>query len=248
MDADLDLQYDDNTFMKKILNDLLSHNDSARRRVLNTYYLPNAKLTSPLVSIHGLEKIKNVFALTTALSTRPPVITNVVFDNKTCAVQLVSFLKVPLVPLTLNVPSWTVLHFKETDLDSRLLKVWWHEESWTIEGILQAMPVVSKFYSSMVRAGIGKLLVGTGKLLETVAGGSVSHSYDLPTRASRESRCSLFKTVLISWSDFLTRAKLIVPRPIHKPVNPYQRQQWILQQQSETLGFTCLPPRYITNF
>lgn len=78
--------------------------------------------------------LPSVFALTTALSTRPPVITNVVFDNKTCAVQLVSFLKVPLVPLTLNVPSWTVLHFKETDLDSRLLKVWWHEESWTIEG------------------------------------------------------------------------------------------------------------------
>jgi hypothetical protein len=76
----------------------------------------------------------SVFTLTTALSIRPPVITNIVFDSKTCAVQLVNFIKIPLVPLTLNISTWTVLHFKETDLDSRLLKVWWHEESWTIEG------------------------------------------------------------------------------------------------------------------
>ena len=59
-----------------------------------------------------------------------------VFDAKTCAVQLTNFIKIPLVPLTLHTPSWTILHFKETDIDSRLLKVWWHEDSWTIEGKL----------------------------------------------------------------------------------------------------------------
>jgi hypothetical protein len=114
-------------------------------------------------------------------------------------------------------------------------------------GILQSLPIVSKFYSGIIRVSIGKLLAGTGKLLETVSGGPISHSYDLPTNTSRESRCSLFKTILVSWSDFLDRGKLTVPRPIHKSVDPYRRQRLILQQQSKTLGFTCLPPRYITS-
>ncbi|GAB5590684.1 hypothetical protein Unana1_05584 [Umbelopsis nana] len=59
MDADLDLVHDhNNKFINKILLDLLSDNDAAQRRILDTYYLPNAKLTSPLFTVQGLDRIK----------------------------------------------------------------------------------------------------------------------------------------------------------------------------------------------
>jgi len=260
MDADLDLVHDhNNKFINKILLDLLSDNDAAQRRILDTYYLPNAKLTSPLFTVQGLDRIKNIFTLRSALSVQPPEVTNVVFDAKTCAVQLTNFIKIPLVPLTLHIPSWTILHFKETDIDSRLLKVWWHEDSWTIEGILQSLPIVSSIYTRVIRATLGKVLAGTGKLLESASGGCISHSYDVRPKPS------LFRTVLIRWSDFLDRVTLHIPRPIDHPLHQHQQEQLLLRLRmkdyssrqscinrsidpSFNYGFTCLPPRVLTRY
>lgn len=42
----------------EILSDLLSDDEVAQRRVLDKYYLPNAKLTSPLISVQGIENVK----------------------------------------------------------------------------------------------------------------------------------------------------------------------------------------------
>lgn len=76
----------------------------------------------------------SIFTLRSTLSVKPPTITTTIFDYWTCAVQLTNYIKIPFIPLVLSIPSWMILHFEETDLDSRLLKVWWHEDSWTIEG------------------------------------------------------------------------------------------------------------------
>jgi hypothetical protein len=212
-----------------------------------------------------------------------------VFDSKTCAAQLINCIKIPFVSLTLHIPSWTILHFKETDLDSRLLKVWWHEDSWTIEGtehitefwsydipkqdnykienlnisipllwslgILQALPIVSKIYTGLIRTTLGTFLANTGKFLESASGGSTSHSYDVrPTNRVRHKPASgLFRTILIRWSDFMDRGKLHIPRPIHHSVDHYERQQFLLHlrmkdNSSLNYGFTCLPPRTISHY
>ncbi|KAI9285378.1 hypothetical protein BC943DRAFT_324160 [Umbelopsis sp. AD052] len=135
MDADLDLlQHNQHHLLHKILSDLLSDDEIAQRRVLDKYYLPNAKLTSPLISVQGIESIKNVFKLRSTLIVKPPTMTTKIFDYWTCAIHLTNYIKIPFIPLVLSIPSWMILHFKETDQDSRLLKVWWHEDSWTIEG------------------------------------------------------------------------------------------------------------------
>jgi hypothetical protein len=39
--------------------------------------------------------------------------------------------------INLQVPAITTLHFKETDQDSGLLKIYRQEDSWTLEGIVQ---------------------------------------------------------------------------------------------------------------
>ncbi|KAH8550290.1 hypothetical protein BGW37DRAFT_494442 [Umbelopsis sp. PMI_123] len=230
MDADLDLiQHNQHHLLHKILSDLLSDDQVAQSRVLDTYYLPNAKLTSPLISVQGIENVKHIFALRSTLCVKPPKVTTVVFDYWTCAVQLTNYIKIPFIPLVLSIPSWMILHFKETDLDSRLLKVWWHEDSWTIEGILQALPIVSEFYTGTVRTTLGKILAGTGRLLKTAGGGSISHSCDIQQRISHRPRVSLFRTILIRWSDFLERGKLHIPRPIdHSHRNHQQHQNQLL--------------------
>ncbi|KAI8578285.1 hypothetical protein K450DRAFT_248095 [Umbelopsis ramanniana AG] len=238
MDADQDLlQHNQHHLLHKILSDLLSADEVAQRRVLDKYYLPNAKLTSPLISVEGIENIKSIFKLRSTLSVKPPTITTKIFDYWTCAVHLTNYIKIPFIPLVLSIPSWMILHFQETDLDSRLLKVCWHEDSWTIEGILQSLPIVSTLYSGIIRATIGRLFSGTGRLLQSASGGAISHSYDVRQRISHRPRGGLFRTILIRWSDFLERGKLYIPRPIDHPRynRRHRKNQLLLLHCDQTL-------------
>lgn len=69
--------------------------------------------------------------------------------------------------IKIALPVTVVLEFKETDKDSGLLKIETHQEQWTIEGILKAIPFVSFWYDHVVRTMIGKLLSATGEAVYT---------------------------------------------------------------------------------
>ncbi|KAI8069340.1 hypothetical protein BC940DRAFT_236851 [Gongronella butleri] len=103
------------------------------------------------------------------MNRQPPHIDNVCFDGQTCVVYLTQIIQPRLFPwITLKVPMIVNLGFRETDLDSGLWKVYMHEESWTIDGFLDSMPLISYWYQSVLRVFNGKLIVLSGKFIHTV--------------------------------------------------------------------------------
>ncbi|KAI9478364.1 MAG: hypothetical protein EXX96DRAFT_570558 [Benjaminiella poitrasii] len=102
------------------------------------------------------------------LNREQPKINNVCFNGKTCIIFLTQILCPRMIPwFKVNLPVTAVLEFKETDEDSGLFKIERHEEQWSIEGILKAIPIVSFWYDHVVRAMIGKLLSATGEAVYT---------------------------------------------------------------------------------
>ncbi|KAI7906101.1 uncharacterized protein BX663DRAFT_498784 [Cokeromyces recurvatus] len=103
-----------------------------------------------------------------ALNKESPRIDNVCFNGKTCIVFLTQIVCPRLIPwFKISLPVTAVLEFKETDKESGLFKIDTHEEHWSIEGILKAIPIVSFWYDHVVRTMIGKLLSATGEAVYT---------------------------------------------------------------------------------
>ncbi|KAH8550488.1 hypothetical protein BGW37DRAFT_407238, partial [Umbelopsis sp. PMI_123] len=95
-----------------------------------------------------------------------PTINNVCFAGNTCVVFMTQHLSPRMIPCVhLRLPVIVTLTFLETDLDSGLLKIARHEESWTIDGLLQSVPLVSFWYDHVVRVLMGRLLAATGGLI-----------------------------------------------------------------------------------
>ncbi|KAG1143476.1 hypothetical protein G6F37_006340 [Rhizopus arrhizus] len=67
----------------------------------------------------------------------------------------------------LALPVTVILEFRETDTDSGLLKIEAHEEHWTVEGIMNSIPILSFWYDRVVRTMVGKLLTATGEAVYT---------------------------------------------------------------------------------
>ena len=120
-----------------------------------------------------------------ALNKIPPEITKICFDGKTCIAFLTQTLCPRMFPwVQISFPVTVVLEFKETDLDSGLLKIMMHEEHWTIDGkdvliifmiltllinqgLLKATPIISFWYDHILRPMVGRLLSVTGEAVYT---------------------------------------------------------------------------------
>ena len=77
----------------------------------------------------------SVLLLWKALNKYPPTIKSVCFDGQTCVAFLTQKLCPRLFPFVqLELPVIVTLNFQETDVDSGLLKIDHHKESWTLEG------------------------------------------------------------------------------------------------------------------
>ncbi|KAF1803282.1 hypothetical protein V8B55DRAFT_1504105 [Mucor lusitanicus] len=152
----------------RIVTDLFSYDDIKRRRIFDHYYFPNATFTSPILRTEGVHNIKHVLLVWKTLNREQPQINNICFNGKTCVVFLTQTLCPRMFPwIKIALPVTVVLEFKETDKDSGLLKIETHQEQWTIEGILKAIPFVSFWYDHVVRTMIGKLLSATGEAVYT---------------------------------------------------------------------------------
>ncbi|KAI9357858.1 hypothetical protein BD770DRAFT_388516 [Pilaira anomala] len=152
----------------RVVTDLFSYDDTKRARILDHYYLPNSTFVSPILRTSGVHNIKHTLLVWKALNKEAPTINNICFNGKTCVVFLTQTLCPRMFPLLrISLPVTVVLEFRETDKDSGLLKIETHEEHWTIEGILKAIPFVSFWYDHVVRTMIGKLLATTGEAVYT---------------------------------------------------------------------------------
>ena len=63
------------------------------------------------------------------------------------------------------VPTVTTLKFREER--DRKYRIYRMEESWTLEGLIQSIPLINWCYETIIRKLIvGKLITGTGSLID----------------------------------------------------------------------------------
>ncbi|KAI8099775.1 uncharacterized protein BX664DRAFT_254028 [Halteromyces radiatus] len=120
------------------------------------------------MSTEGVMNIQYVYTVWQALNRQEPIITNIVFDGNTAVIHLIQNISPRIFPsfIKLQVPSLTTLHFRETEQDSGLLKIYKQEDSWTLEGLIQSVPLISFWYNHVLRVVMGKLVTATGDLLD----------------------------------------------------------------------------------
>ncbi|KAF7725145.1 hypothetical protein EC973_000397 [Apophysomyces ossiformis] len=136
---------------------------------LETTAQPDASSTALINNpANSLDLTLSVYTVWQALNRQEPTITNIVFDGRTAVVHLVHNLSPCIFPkfVRLQVPAITTLHFQETEQDSGLLKIYKQEDSWTVEGVIQSVPLVSFWYNHVLRVMMGKILTTTGDLLD----------------------------------------------------------------------------------
>ncbi|KAI8983732.1 hypothetical protein BDB01DRAFT_789897 [Pilobolus umbonatus] len=151
-----------------IIHDLFSFDDIKRKNILECYYLPNASFVSPIVRTSGIHNIKQVLLVWKTWNKEPPTIDNICFNGQTCVVFITQKLCPRLFPFArLSFPVTVILEFKETEVNSGLLKIDTHEEHWTVEGILKSIPIVSFWYDHVIRSMIGKILSAVGEAVHT---------------------------------------------------------------------------------
>ncbi|KAI8373880.1 hypothetical protein BD560DRAFT_393848 [Blakeslea trispora] len=160
--------------MTSLIQDLFSYNTIKRKRVFEYYFFSNATLTSPVMSTEGVDNIQHVYTVWQTLNRKPPSIDNIVFDGTTAVIHLTHHLSPTVLPsfIQLQVPAITTLRFRETECDSGLLKIYRQEDSWTLEGLLQSVPLVSYWYDHILRMLMGKILSAAGDIVDS----AISHA------------------------------------------------------------------------
>ncbi|KAI9491916.1 hypothetical protein BDB00DRAFT_745253, partial [Zychaea mexicana] len=132
------------------------------------------------MSTQGINNIQYVYTVWQALNRQAPTIDNIVFDGRTAVIHLTQNLSPSMFPafVKLQVPAITTLHFSETERDSGLLKIYRQEDSWTLEGLIQSVPLISFWYNHILRVVMGKLVTATGDLLDA----ALRHAHKMSVR------------------------------------------------------------------
>ncbi|KAI8143043.1 hypothetical protein BJV82DRAFT_613263 [Fennellomyces sp. T-0311] len=140
------------------------------------------------MSTEGINNIQYVYTVWQALNRQAPTIDNIVFDGRTAVIHLTQNFSPSMFPsfVRLQVPAITTLHFRETEQDSGLLKIYRQEDSWTLEGLIQSVPLISFWYNHILRVIMGKLVTATGDLLDA----ALRHAHKMSMRGREIQRRS----------------------------------------------------------
>ncbi|RIA89134.1 hypothetical protein C1645_806418 [Glomus cerebriforme] len=164
----MDLRFSDQT-LPEIVSDLLSHDEAIYKKVLDTYFIEDAILTHPFLNVYGTHNIRKVFRVCATFNKSEPEIQDkedVVFDGTTAIINIKQHLCPRVLPfIHFVVPSITTLKFrKEND---GLYYVYKMEDNWTLEGLIQSVPLICWCYENILRKlFFGKLITGTGFLID----------------------------------------------------------------------------------
>ncbi|KAK3811605.1 MAG: hypothetical protein JOS17DRAFT_491117 [Linnemannia elongata] len=119
----------------------------------------------PALTVEGRYNIRKVFRVWTSLNKDEPEVTNIVFDGHTAIISLVQNLRPRVFPLLhLQVPATTTLLFKDTPEGPMIYS---HQDSWSLEGIVQSMPLLGWWYDHIARNVLGAVLTSAGGFLHT---------------------------------------------------------------------------------
>ncbi|KAF9974712.1 hypothetical protein BGZ73_001831 [Actinomortierella ambigua] len=144
---------------------LTSYDEEMHKEILEDFFTDDAKYIHPALTVEGRYNIRKVFRVWTSLNKDEPEVTNIVFDGHTAVISLTQNLRPRLFPLLhLSIPATVTLLFKETE-DG--LMIYQQQDSWTLEGIVQSMPLLGWWYDNVVRNVLGRLLTSTGGFLHT---------------------------------------------------------------------------------
>ncbi|CAO3656940.1 unnamed protein product [Mucor fragilis] len=168
-DSDHCNELSSHNLITNIIQDLFSYDTVKRKRILEYYFFRDATLASPVMSTDGADNIQYMYTVWQAMNRKEPTITNIVFDGHTAVIHLIHNLTPRVFPsfVQLQVPAITTLYFRETECDSGLLKIYRQEDSWTLEGLIQSVPLVSFWYNHVLRVVMGKLLTTTGDIINS---------------------------------------------------------------------------------
>ncbi|KAG0329098.1 hypothetical protein BGZ99_003482 [Dissophora globulifera] len=161
-----DLVADKNTeFIWWIANRLTSYDETMHKEILDDFFTEDAQYVHPALTVEGRHNIRKVFRVWTSLNKDEPDVTNIVFDGHTAIISLVQNLRPRVFPLLhLQVPATTTLHFRD---EPEGLMIYRHQDSWTLEGIVQSMPLLGWWYDHVVRNVLGSVLTSAGGFLHT---------------------------------------------------------------------------------
>ncbi|KAG0075381.1 hypothetical protein BGZ90_009962 [Linnemannia elongata] len=86
-------------------------------------------------------------------------------NGHTAIISLIQNLRPRLFPLvSLQVPATTTLHFRDSPEGPMIYS---HQDSWTLEGIVQSVPLLGWWYDHVVRNILGSMLTSAGGFLHT---------------------------------------------------------------------------------
>jgi hypothetical protein len=136
-------------FIWWLANKLTSYDEIMHKEILEDFFTDDAKYIHPALTVEGRYNIRKVFRVWTTLNKDEPEVTHIVFDGHTAVISLVQNLRPRVFPLIhLEVPATTTLLFKDTPEGPMIYS---HQDSWTLEGIVQSVPLLGWWYDNVVR-------------------------------------------------------------------------------------------------
>ncbi|KAF9925055.1 hypothetical protein FBU30_005104 [Linnemannia zychae] len=152
-------------FIWWIANRLTSYDEEMHKEILEDFFTDDAKYIHPALTIEGKYNIRKVFRVWISLNKDEPEVTNIVYDGHTAIISLVQNLRPRMFPLIhLQVPATTTLHFRDSPVGPMIYS---HQDSWTLEGIVQSVPLLGWWYDHVVRNILGSMLTSAGGFLHT---------------------------------------------------------------------------------
>ncbi|GBC05026.1 hypothetical protein RclHR1_00060039 [Rhizophagus clarus] len=140
--------------------------------VLDTFFTEDATLSHPLLNVYGTHNIRKVFRVWATFNKHEPEIQtadDIVFDGITAVINIKQHICPRVLPfLHFVVPTITTLRFREES--DGLYYIYRMEDNWTLEGLIQSVPLVNWCYEIIIRKlVVGKLVTGTGSLIDRAA-------------------------------------------------------------------------------
>ncbi|KAI7878561.1 hypothetical protein K492DRAFT_217933 [Lichtheimia hyalospora FSU 10163] len=156
----------------RVVTNLFSFDTAKQEKVLKHYYFDDASFASPLLCTSGVDSIRRVLLVWKALNSKEPRVDKICFDGqRTCTVFLTQPLCPRMIPFSffqIDLPVMVTLTFQDVPEDHDLIKIIHHEEHWTAQGIIQAMPGIAHcWYDRLIRVTVGQLLATAGGMLHS---------------------------------------------------------------------------------
>ncbi|ORZ07060.1 hypothetical protein BCR41DRAFT_360553 [Lobosporangium transversale] len=152
-------------FIWWIANRLTSYDEEMHKEILEDFFTDDARYIHPTLTVEGKYNIRKVFRVWTSLNKDEPEVTNIVFDGHTAIISLTQNLRPRLFPFVhLQIPATTTLHFRDSEIGPMIYS---QQDSWTLEGIVQSMPLLGWWYDHIVRNILGSVLTSAGGFLHT---------------------------------------------------------------------------------